>query len=414
MSNQPAAFRARWVFPVRGAPIADGVVRIEGAKFAAVGGTGGGNVEDLGNVAIVPGLVNAHTHLEFGRLTEPLGTPGMSLPEWIRLVLAERRTAGNLGTAAVAAGLRESLAAGTTALGEIATEDWRSSGDLPPALPTTVLFHEFIGPTLARAQTAAAAAEAFLRTHSPRPDVLPGLSPHAPYTVHPHLLAELVELSQRYRVAVAMHLAETREELELLNLEAGPFRELLEEVGAWDPAEDARLACPLDYLGELAKAPRALVVHGNYLDGEEIEFVAANRQTMSVVYCPRTHAFFGHEPYPLAEMLTAGVNVALGTDSRASNPNLNVLEEVKHAAEAHPGVARGRLLEMATLGGAKALGLDETQGTLEPGKRADFAVIALGERDAADAHDLLMAPEARIVGTYIGGRRIQTPTAGSS
>lgn len=395
-------FRARYVFPVSGAPIADGTVAIDGTRIAAVGGNAGGGATDLGNVAIVPGLVNAHAHLEFNTLGEPLGTPGMSLPEWIRLVLEHRRAAGG-HEHDVAAGLGESLAAGTTALGDIATSDWRASPDLPRKMPTTVLFREFIATSLVRAQEAVAAAEAFLETDSPRKDVIPALSPHAPYTVHPHLLFGLVELSQRYRVPLAMHLAESHEELELLHLSAGPFRELLEELGVWEPVEDARLAYIVEYLAELAKAPRALVIHGNYLDGEEIEFLAAHRKTMSVVYCPRTHAYFGHDPYPLARMLEAGVTLALGTDSRASNPGLGILDEMKHAALAHPAVAKATLLEMATLGGAKALGLDEEVGTLEAGKRADFAVVALGDGDAEDPHELLFAPEARVVKTCLGG-----------
>jgi cytosine/adenosine deaminase-related metal-dependent hydrolase len=225
------------------------------------------------------------------------------------------------------------------------------------------------------------------------------------------LLRALVELSRRHGVPVAMHLAESREELALLRQGTGPFRDLLAEVGAWDPADDARLPRVLDYLRELAKAPRSLVIHGNYLDSEEVEFVAAHRHSMSVVYCPRTHAFFGHEPYPLARLLAAGATVALGTDSRASNPNLSVLDELKYASQAHPAVPKSILLEVATLGGARALGLDAELGTLEPGKRADFAVIALGAKDAADPHELLFAPASHVAGTCLGG---QFFTAGNS
>jgi cytosine/adenosine deaminase-related metal-dependent hydrolase len=217
------------------------------------------------------------------------------------------------------------------------------------------------------------------------------------------LLSALVELSRKYRVAVAMHLAETREELELLHLGSGPFRELLTELGVWEGAEDARLPYVVEYLAELAKAPRALVIHGNYLDAEEIEFLAAHRQTMSVVYCPRTHAYFGHQSYPLGRMLDAGASVALGTDSRASNPSLSVFEEMKFAAQSHPGVDKAAIVRMTTLGGARALGLEATIGTLERGKRADFAVIALGEGDASDPHELLFAPESRVVGACVGG-----------
>lgn len=411
MSHEPSALRARYVFPAGGPPIAEGMVVIEGGQIAAVGSDRSADrAQDLGDVAILPGLVNAHTHLEFSDLPSPLGSPGMSLPDWLRSVMEHREAAGHAAGAAVARGLAESAAAGTAALGEIATNDWRSSRALPPTIPTTVMFHESIGPTIPRIQPAIAAAEAFLEAESPRSDVLPALSPHAPYTVHPRLIAALVELSRRYRVPLAMHLAESHEELELLLLSAGPLRELLESVGAWEPSDSARLPYVVDYLSELAKAHRALVIHGNYLDGEEIEFLAAHAPTMSVVYCPRTHDYFDHQPYPLAQMLDAGVTMALGTDSRASNPGLGVLEEMKFAAQAHPGVAKSTLLEMATLGGARALGLADRLGTLEAGKRADLAIVSLGSASADDPHELLFGPEARVVRTMIAGRWIEAAT----
>jgi cytosine/adenosine deaminase-related metal-dependent hydrolase len=103
-------------------------------------------------------------------------------------------------------------------------------------------------------------------------------------------------------------------------------------------------------------------------------------------------------------MLEQGVTLALGTDSRASNPSLSVFEEMRYAAQAHPGIAKATLVEMATLGGAKALGWEADAGTLEPGKRADFAVIELGRQDASDPHDVLFAPQARVAGTCIGGQ----------
>lgn len=405
MSQQSSALRARLVFPVSGPPIADCMVVVEGGKITAVGrNLTADRMDDLGDVAILPGLVNAHTHLEFSALPAPLGSAGMSLPQWLRQVMEQRPTAPDAAQRGVARGLAECMATGTTAVGEIATTDWRTSDSLPEIMPTTIMFHESIGPTLARAQQAAAAAEAFLAAQSSRADILPALSPHAPYTVHPHLLSALVELSQRYRVPMAMHLAETREELELLHLSSGPFRELLESVNAWDPADDPRLASIVDYLAELARAPRALVIHGNYLDGEEIEFLSAHRQTMSVVYCPRTHDFFAHEPYPLARLLTAGVSMALGTDSRASNPDLSLFEEMKFAAGAHPQFSKATWLRLATIGGARALGLDERMGTIEPGKAANFAVVAPGDAPAEEPHELLFAPESRVVQTWIDGK----------
>ncbi|HZN34991.1 MAG TPA: amidohydrolase family protein, partial [Pirellulaceae bacterium] len=178
-------------------------------------------------------------------------------------------------------------------------------------------------------------------------------------------------------VPVAMHLAETREELELLESHSGPLVEMLGSLGAWQPTALSRGLRPLDYLRTLATAHRALVIHGNYLAADEIEFAAAHRDRMSVVYCPRTHAFFRHEPYPLAKMRDAGVRVAVGTDSRASNPDLNLWSELRHIAEHHRGVSPDEILRMGTLAGAEALGLDGDLGSITPGKSARLVMASL-------------------------------------
>lgn len=405
MNSNLTILRARLVFPVAGPPIDGGRIAIEKGTIRAVGADlDSAGERDLGNVAILPGLVNAHTHLEFSTLAEPLGRPGMSLPDWLRMVIGWRRGAESNVELAVARGLTESVGAGTAVVGEIATADWRGSANLPAEIPTTVLFHESIGPTLPRAEQSTAAAGAFLAAPAARSDLLAAISPHAPYTVHPRLLAGLVELSRRHDVPLAMHLAESREELELLEAGDGPFRELLAAADGWDPAAEARLGSVLAYLRELARAPRSLVIHGNYLSADESEFLAAHRDTMSVVYCPRTHAFFAHEPYPLTRLLDSGVRVALGTDSRASNPDLSVLAEVRHVAAQHPDVAPATVLQLGTQSGAAALGLSDRFGTIEPGKAANFAIVALGDDSHADPHELLFAPEARVVQTWIQGR----------
>ncbi len=150
-----------------------------------------------------------------------------------------------------------------------------------------------------------------------------------------------------------MHLAESREELELLRTGTGPLRRLLEDFGAWEPGSIRPASRPMDYLRQLAVADRALVIHGNYLDDEEIALLGANAARTSVVYCPRTHDWFGHAPYPLEKMLAAGVVVAFGTDGRGSSPDLSLLAEMRRAAEKHPDVGLDRILQMGTLLGAR-------------------------------------------------------------
>jgi cytosine/adenosine deaminase-related metal-dependent hydrolase len=368
----PFSLRARWVVPVDGPPIAGGCVAVLNGRILSVGSKslGGGPVQNLGDVVLLPGLVNAHTHLEFSGLARLLGTPGMSLPAWIRLVIAERKRSDRDAAEGIAAGIRESLVGGVTTVGEIATAPAACYATRVSA-PTIVQFQEAIGFSAGR-------VDSVFADLVQRLDAIPqpaGLSPHAPYTVHPQLLERIVQLAASRDMAVAMHLAESREELQLLASGEGEFRELLEERSMWDADAIPKGSRPFDYLRTLATAPRSLVIHGNYLDASEIDFIAKNRQRMSVVYCPRTHVYFGHSCYPLREMLLAGVRVALGTDSRASNPDLRVLHEMRRVRQNFPQIPADEIVRMATLHGAEALGLATDCGSLTEGKRAD--VIAL-------------------------------------
>jgi cytosine/adenosine deaminase-related metal-dependent hydrolase len=376
------SFRARWILPIDRPPIEGGYVTIAGGRIVELGSSPpkSAALVDLGDVLLMPGLVNVHTHLEFSGLSAPLGQPGMSLPAWIRFVIAERNRGNRDAASDIATGLNESLAAGVTTIGEIASSSAAAYAS-PAPTPAAVAFQEAIGFSAQRVDSVYADVERRLdELRGPA-----GLSPHAPYTVHPRLLERLVDLARRRNVPLAMHLAESPEELELLATGAGQFRDLLEERSMWDAGAVPPGSRPLDYLQQLAAAPSSLVIHGNYLADDEIDFVAQRRGRMSVAYCPRTHAFFQHSPYPLSAMLRAGVRVALGTDSRASNPDLSLLGEVRFAAAQFPGVPPHVWLRMATLDGAEALGLAEHLGSLTPGKQANLVSLPCPGGDPAEA-----------------------------
>jgi cytosine/adenosine deaminase-related metal-dependent hydrolase len=390
------SLQARIVFPVDQPPIEHGVVKIDGGRIVSVDSHRPGQaVLDLGDVALLPGLVNAHAHLEFSHLQQPLGQTGMPLVDWIRLVIDERGRGHS--AEAIAAGIRESVSAGVTTIGEIATarvEDYQ-----PLAGFHLTLLQEVIGFSRARAASALAASEQRLEhAASTSGNIQLGLSPHAPYTVSPELLRQLVDLARRRNLPVAMHLAESTDELKFLATGIGPFQELLEERSMWDNAAVPRGSRPLDYLQMLAEAPRALVVHGNYLAADECAFLAAHAERMSLVYCPRTHAYFQHSPYPLAELLAAGVRVALGTDSRASNPDLDLWAEMRHAALAHPRVSPQTILRMGTLLGSEALGRDSQTGSISAGKWADLVSVPVPGDATGNIDDLLLAAFASSAG----------------
>jgi aminodeoxyfutalosine deaminase len=386
------SLQARVVFPVDQPPIERGVVTIEGTRIVEVGKQRGGDLTDLGSVALFPGLVNAHTHLEFSNLRQPLGKPGISLVEWIRQVIAQRGRNDKWDSTALTNGYSESIGWGATTIGNISTSFSAVSGDI-------CNFLEVIGFSRARAESALLVIAKHFDLHSrvrkEHPSVAQvldesaqyGISPHAPYTVSPKLMSELVLLANRYKLPMAMHVAESQDELELLRTGTGPFQSLLEERSMWDAEAIPKGSRALNYLEMLADAPRALIIHGNYLVDEELTFLATNRDRMSLVYCPRTHTFFAHQPYPLSRALTEGVRVALGTDSRASNPDLDLLAEMRFAARAHPTVDPQEILRMGTLAGAEALGRESDVGSLTPGKLANMIAVRLPEemQDGPDA-----------------------------
>jgi cytosine/adenosine deaminase-related metal-dependent hydrolase len=186
------------------------------------------------------------------------------------------------------------------------------------------------------------------------------------------------------------------------------MRELLERVGAWQAGIFGDQTTLSAYLHQLQSAHRSLVIHGNFLTQDEIELLGQQRQRMSVIYCPRTHAACGHPPYPLAAMLSAGVRVALGTDSRATNPDLSLLRELRFAAARHPQTHPGELLRAATLSAAEALGLDKDIGSLTPGKRADLIVVPIETAPRAEPHQALLAGDQPVAAVLRAGRVVFT------
>ncbi len=388
------ALRARYVFPVDGPPIKDGVVTVVGDR--------------IGDVAILPGWVNSHVHLEFSDQEQPLGEPGGSFVDWIRQVIACRGQRDRDVSEAISRGIAECISSGTTSLGEIATA---RADDYPSPLDSidVTLMQEVIGFSAARSLSSFGAVINRLNDFEQRHDMPLGLSPHAPYSVHPTLVDRLVEQSAKERLPLAMHLAESPEELQLLADGDGPFRELLEDLSMWDGVAIAPGTRPIDYLRRLARAERALVIHGNYLQKNELEFLAEQRERMTLVYCPRTHAYFGHPRYPLVDALAIGVRVALGTDSRVSNPDLNVWEEMRFVAREFPEVSPEAALRMITIEGAHALGRVDQVGSLAVGKAANLAIVSISPRRADSPFDLLCDDSSRVIGTWYRGRPVWPP-----
>ena len=396
--------KAKWILPVDRPPIENGLVEfVDGVITTVRVADRHESATDLGDVVILPGLVNAHAHLEFSLVEQPFQPP-RPFTDWIRALVAYRRreftaTSQRLPQA-LSAGALAAVSSGTTLLGEIATTGWKEVAATTRS-PRIVAFRELIGLRPESEKHQLELAEEWLTRNGRSAKVTYGLSPHAPYSVAPELLRRTVDLAKQFNVSLAMHLAETRDELEFLADGCGPFVELLQSFGAWPEEGLPTGRRPLDILRILADSPRALIVHGNYLADDEIEFLAARPQ-MTVVYCPRTHEFFGHEPHPWRQLLAKGATVALGTDGRGSNPDLSLWNELVFLRERFPDVAPSRLLELGTRAGARALGREDDCGTITPGKRADLVAVSLSA--GGDPLEVLLTADSKIAWTTCGGK----------
>lgn len=382
---------AEWVLPVTAEPISDGAVVIEGGRIAWVGSRlelpahyRGARVRAFPRSILLPGWVNAHCHLN---LTAALGLiPGSAdrFTDWIREVIRISGTwPPHVLRQSVVAGLDLLASTGTTTVAHVT-----AFPELEPFLDhplRAVVFHEPIGFREDRAQALADQAEEWLDAASAIVEdagaarrISLGLAPHAPYSVSPALFRKIAALSEARSVPLSVHVAETRDEAAFLRNGTGSFPGLLQDRGAWDPAWRPPGLSPVRYLSELGVPDRpGAAIHCNYLDDEDIRVLAGRR--LRPVWCPGSHAFFGHEPHPAQRLLSAGVPVALGTDSAASNGALNMLREVRLAAAAVPEVPREQWVRAATQDAAAVLGLAETVGSLEPGKAADLQVLSAAQ-----------------------------------
>lgn len=350
---------------------------------------------------LIPALVNAHTHLEFSMLTDAI-CPALPFQDWITSLIQWRRARDPEDESSIRKGLAESRRYGVTSLGEITTTHAVLPIDVPEG-STVVSFREILGLQQEQIGELIQTASDHLNHTTPtaqRGSVQSGLSPHAPYSVHPNLYEALIELAVSRNAPVAMHLAETTDEIELLEDGKGAFAEFLQRRGLWnaDVFPGGRLI--RDFLEPLARVPRALAIHGNYFSSRDIHFLARHTN-IATVYCPRTHAYFRHTPHPLPQLLEAGASVVLGTDSRASNPDLSVWKELQRVAAQFPEISIPQLLALVTTNAADAMGLPVKRHQILA-ERPLHAVM-LNAAEAGDLRSLVCHSSTQPVFTILGG-----------
>ena len=388
-------YRADWILPIAGDPVRNSWLAVDRGRIVALGrpdDRGGADVVDLGRAVVLPGLVNAHTHLELSYLRDAI-KPAPRFIDWVRELMARRREfpdpSDPVIVDAAKEGIREARAAGTALVGDISntlvTVPLLADGGMPG-----VVFYELLRfnepDPVGRVQRARQQLEAL----PPSPDVRTSIAPHAPYSVAPLLFRAIrADLNRHPFARSTVHLGESAEEVDLIRAGGGPWRDLLQQLGTWTDEWKPPASTPVEYLsnaGFLDK--RVLVVHGVQCTQADLARLAAMGCT--VVSCPRSNRHVGVGSPPLEAFYTAGVPVALGTDSLASVEDLNIFGELAEARRIAPTRPARELLESATLTGARALGFDAEFGSIEPGKRA--ALIAVSLPDAVrDVEEYLVS-----------------------
>lgn len=394
---QSYVLRPDWIIPVDRPPLRHSAIVVNNDRIESIGDTVPEpfrhlDVIRLPNQAILPGLINSHCHLEFSDLSAPL--PAMnSFAEWLRSVVQYRRnkatdsaSLASLRRNAIQSGIDESYRSGVRWIVDMVTSPWESqwcsykpikpstTGALPAPITIQPCF-ELIDVQPDRwAQTQSFATQ---NSYAPRS----GLAPHAPYTASrdcthwaTHADVQTINAdSEPESRLVSMHLAESIDEMQWLSDRTGPIHDIL---GPFFTDDFLRRVGTIDqHCSELSRAWRALVVHGNHLPQTALECMAAHRTSMAVVHCPRTHSHFDRAPFPWHEFKQRNIEVFIGTDSRASNPDLTLWREIQHLALRFPDNDPTELLAMITTAPARFLKIESTAGTIEHGASSRLSVI---------------------------------------
>ncbi|NLE10743.1 MAG: amidohydrolase family protein [Actinobacteria bacterium] len=410
---------ARWVVPIGGPPIEDGALVVTGGTIAAVGPSAelrgrypGEPVETYADCALLPGLVNVHTHLDYSAFRHFAHPRGFGT--WmLQLLLASRKLGMDDFAASALWGAHECVRNGVTSIAD-ASEKGRTValaaratglrarvylevfGLDDAALPKTI---ERLDARLAQLrgefETATTAVPGGPSSAREGPRLEWGVSPHAPYTVPPRLYREAARFARRAGLRMATHVAESQAEVELLTKGSSAIAKAYKAAHLWKRQHWAPPGIsPVQCVAESgALGPDMLAVHVVHVDEKDIATLAATGT--AVAHCPRSNLRLKCGIAPVADMIAAGITIGLGTDSLASNDNLDPFDEMRAALE----VSRSRgaaltpaaVLRMATLEGARALGWDHLVGSLEVGKRADVVAVRMRGLETRDPVDALVA-----------------------
>ncbi len=374
-----------------GEPIENGELIIEGGEIVAMSPV---EVEaeetlDLSDHLLMPGFVNAHSHLGLTALGKKL-SPAKTFASWIGdLIPLNTALSDEERMKGIRIGADEMKASGVTGLADYVADPALLESIVDLGF-RSVLFLETIGFQEERAEAVAEEVEAILKAHASNCNL--GIAPHAPYSVSPKLWQHLDQLAKKYGCLLSTHLAETDEEVQFIEKGGGPLVDLLKDRQAFDMNWRVPGMTPARYLKSMDVLNGMIAVHCNYIDDDMDEVQA-------VVFCPKSTHWFGRTHIlPVRKMLDAGIQVALGTDSMASNDSLNFLEELRMADKLLPDVSHKEILTMATRFGGEILHLP--CGKMESGYKADIIGFKIAS-PSEDWYDIPFDPKRKKVDFYM-------------
>jgi cytosine/adenosine deaminase-related metal-dependent hydrolase len=419
--GQPVIYRARYLVPIETSPLEDGAILVDDGHISVVDTFANlsavhpeVNVVDFGDRIILPPFVNAHTHLELSSIQEwakAAGEPGppKEFVDWILWLVRVKRMASKAQIkASLAKGLQSLLCAGTGAVGDICT-----TLDVAAEYQHSPLFGRVFAEVLGQNEELVAerlATIAELVHRKPGRLLEWALSPHAPYTLSQRTLDDVFSFAMQNKLQSCMHIAESTAESDFLQDGSGAIADKLYSAAKWQVDVDSIPGCsPVRDLCRLGRLqPGDMLVHGVEVDDEDIRLI--REMNCSVVLCPRSNAALNGGRAPVTAYLQAGVTLALGTDSLASCPTLSIWDELAFAREWFGDVVSPRnWLEIATSGGATALGLAGRMGRLAPGYDASFQVVALPDMPVLeDLEDALCGSgqKARVSHLFLAARNL--------
>jgi len=374
--------RARIVITMDGPPIDNGAVALSGNKVVDVGKfdeiktRNGGEIADLGERALLPGLINAHCHLDYTCLRGEI-PPQKSFTDWIRAINAKKAKLSSKDyLTSIDEGFAEAKRFGTTTIANLT-----AFPDLIPQIEApirTCWFAELIDVCAPEHENEI--VDRALESLRPAPNS--GLAPHALFTASADLYRRCQEIVPQRNILLTTHLAESHEEMEMFHDASGPLYEFMKNIGR--PMEDCGNETPLEsFVGALGNRPipQWIVAHLNELTERDFELLERSTRQFHIVNCPRSHDYFKHSHFPFERLRSLGFNICLGTDSLASNEDLSLFAEMRAFQRREPAISPEEIVKMVTINPAMALHQEKMIGRIRPGFYADLIAVQCSEGD---------------------------------